>query len=79
MLIDSSISSPVMIPLATEIEHELEQAPKKLLHFPRRGARLTAFERREVREIRIRRYVMRYELQTDDIIVLRFFHAREER
>jgi plasmid stabilization system protein ParE len=65
--------------LANEIEQELARAPRNLLNFPRRGARLTAFTPQEVRELRIRRYVLRYELVSEDIIVLRFFHAREER
>ena len=64
---------------AGEIEQELSQAPKKLLQFPRRGTRLTAFEPREVREYRVDRYLLRYELAASDIVVLRFFHAREDR
>lgn len=65
--------------LAGEIERELEQAPKKLLDFPRRGSRLSEFDPREVREFRVRSYLMRYELFGTDIIVLRIFHAREDR
>lgn len=65
--------------LANEVEQELEKAPRKLLDFPRRGSRLAVFEPREVREYRIGRYLLRYELVTVGIIVLRFFHAREER
>ena len=64
---------------AGEIEQELSQAPKKLLQFPRRGTRLTAFEPREVREYRVDRYLLRYELAASDIVVLRFFHARADR
>ena len=64
---------------AGEIEQELEQAPKKLLDFPRRGPRLSDFDPREVREYRVGGYLLRYELSGADIVVLRFFHAREDR
>lgn len=65
--------------LANEIEDELSQAPRRLLHFPRRGSRLSEFHPREVREFRVGRYLMRYELAGDRIFVLRFFHGRENR
>ena len=64
---------------ADHIEQELSQAPKKLLQFRRRGPRLTEFDPREVREFRVGSYLLRYELADKDIIVLRFFHAREDR
>ena len=64
---------------AGEIEQALEQAPKKLLDFPRRGSRLSQYDPREVREFRVRNYLLRYELAGSDIFVLRFFHAREDR
>jgi plasmid stabilization system protein ParE len=65
--------------LADELEDELSQAPKSLLQFPRRGPRLTQFEPREVREFRVGKYLLRYELAGADIFVLRFFHKRENR
>ena len=65
--------------LAGEIEQDLSQAPKKLLDFPRRGSRLSEFDSREVREFRVGGYLLRYELAGTDIVVLRFFHAREDR
>ena len=65
--------------LAGEIEQELAQSPQKLLSFPRRGSRLSEFDPREIREFRVDRYLMRYELVKSDIHVLRFFHAREDR
>jgi len=64
---------------ATEIEQELERAPRKLLEFPRRGPRLSEFDPREIREYHVGAYLLRYELADADIIVLRFFHAREDR
>jgi plasmid stabilization system protein ParE len=65
--------------LAGEIEQELSQAPKRLLQFPRRGPRRSEFDPREVRELRLGPYLLRYELSGTDIVVLRFFHAREHR
>lgn len=65
--------------LADEIEQELQQAPKKLLDFPRLGSRLAQFEPREIREFRVGNYLLRYELTGPDIVVLRFFHPREDR
>ena len=64
---------------ATEIEQELNQAPKRLLDFPRGGPRLSEFDPREVREYRVGNYLLRYELAETDISVLRFFHVREGR
>jgi plasmid stabilization system protein ParE len=64
---------------AGEVEKELSEAPKALLHFSRRGPRLSEFDPREVREFRIGAYLLRYELRGLDIFVLRFFHAREDR
>lgn len=64
---------------ANEIELELYEAPKKLLEFPRRGIRLGEFDPQEVREFRVDVYVLRYELAANDILVLRFFHSRENR
>jgi plasmid stabilization system protein ParE len=64
---------------AGEIERELNQAPKRLLQFSRRGSRLSEFDPREVREYRVGKYLLRYELAGTDIVVLRFFHAREDR
>lgn len=64
---------------ADQIERELSQAPKSLTMFPRRGPRLDVFDPREIREYRVGSYVLRYELTNADIVVLRFFHAREDR
>jgi plasmid stabilization system protein ParE len=64
---------------AGEIEQELIQAPKRLLQFRRRGSRLSQYDPQEVREYRVANYLLRYELRGEDIVVLRFFHARENR
>jgi plasmid stabilization system protein ParE len=64
---------------ANEIEKELSDASRKLLQFSRRGSRLSEFNPSEVREYRAGGYLLRYELTNSEIVVLRFFHAREER
>jgi plasmid stabilization system protein ParE len=64
---------------ADEVFDRLATAPSTLLSFPRRGSRVSEFDPREVREYRVGRYLLRYELTSAQIIVLRFFHAREDR
>lgn len=64
---------------ADALVDKLVQAPEKLLDFPRRGPRLSQYDPREVREFRVGRYVLRYELAGATILVLRFFHTREDR
>lgn len=57
----------------------LVAAPEALLDFPRLGSRLNQYEPREVREFRVGNYLLRYELSETDLIVVRVFHAREDR
>ena len=64
---------------ADAIFDKLANAPETLLEFQRRGSRLTQYAPREVRELRVASYLLRYELSTSEIRVLRFFHAREDR
>lgn len=64
---------------ADAVFDRLANAPEALLKFPRRGPRLSEFDPREVREFRVGNYLLRYELAGTDILVLRFFHAREDR
>jgi plasmid stabilization system protein ParE len=64
---------------ADAVFDRLAEAPVALLDFPRRGSRLSEFDPREVREFRVGRYLLRYELRGADVVVLRFFHAREDR
>lgn len=58
---------------------QLANAPSALLSFPRRGSRVSEFDPREIREYRVGRYLLRYELTTTEIFVLRLFHSREDR
>jgi len=67
------------IDAADQIFDRLANAPEALTSFPRRGPRLSEFEAREVRELRVGRYLLRYELREAEIVVLRFFHVREDR
>lgn len=67
------------VQMADAVFDRLANAPAALLDFPRRGPRLSEFDPREVREFRVGSYLPRYELAGNDIIVLRFFHAREDR
>jgi len=46
---------------------------------PRIGRRLVEFAPREVRRVLIADYEIRYELSGNDIVVLRIFHATEDR
>lgn len=64
---------------ADEIFDRLAAAPTSLLDFPRRGIRLEEYDGREVRELRSGRYILRYELSTINIFLLRIFHAKENR
>lgn len=57
----------------------LASAAEALPNFPRRGSRLVDLDPREVRELHLGRYLLRYELAGSDIFVLRLFHAREDR
>lgn len=65
--------------LADAVLDRLIAAPEKLIEFPRLGSRLSEFAGREVRELRVERYVVRYELAEVDVRILRIFHARENR
>ena len=64
---------------ADEVFDRLASTPAHLLRFPRRGPRLSEFDPREVRELRVGRYLLRYELRETELFVLRFFHVREDR
>ena len=46
---------------------------------PRLGERLPRFAPREVRRVFAAKYEIRYELTDSDVVVLRIFHAREDR
>jgi plasmid stabilization system protein ParE len=64
---------------AAQIAATLQSVPDKLLSFPRLGERLEAFELAEVRRLIVGKYEMRYEIISDEILILRIFHGREDR
>jgi plasmid stabilization system protein ParE len=57
----------------------LAAAPARLPAHPRIGERLEEFSPREVRRVFVGSYELRYEIRPKSIIVLRIWHAREER
>ena len=71
--------SPVNPRAAAEMIQALVRAPTKLLDRPRLGARLEAYDPREVRRIFVGDYEMRYEIAGDTIHILRLWHGREDR
>ena len=50
-----------------------------LLEHPRIGEQLFRFYPREVRRLLVDAYEIRYEIQNDDIYILRIWHSREAR
>ena len=64
---------------ADAVVDQLANAPIALLDFPRRGPRLSQYDPREVRGLRVGSYLLRYELRGEEIMILRVFHAREDR
>lgn len=64
---------------ADTVFDRLANSPTNLLTFPRLGPRISEFDPREIREYRVGNYLLRYEVAGTDIVVLRFFHAREDR
>lgn len=66
------------IDAADAVLDQLARAPEALFEFPRRGSRLSGYAPREVREFRVGNYRFRYEIQGNQIFVLRFFHFRED-
>jgi plasmid stabilization system protein ParE len=57
------------------IVNRIERIPAQ----PRLGERLLRFGAREVRRVLASNYEIRYELTDGDVVVLRIFHAREDR
>lgn len=70
---------PVRPSAAARVIQRLTNAPLRLLTHPRLGERLEEFNPRDVRRIFVGPYEMRYEIQADDIYVLRIWHGREDR
>ena len=58
---------------------KLARVPQMLLEHPRIGEQLFRFYPREVRRLLVDAYEIRYEIQNDDIYILRIWHSREAR
>ena len=54
-------------------------APDRLVTTPRLGERVDRPGEEEVRRMFVRHYEMRYEIDGEDLYVLRIFHTREDR
>jgi plasmid stabilization system protein ParE len=54
-------------------------APERLLTLPRLGSSVEGYEPREVRRLLVGPYELRYEVFDAEVVVLRVWHAREER
>jgi plasmid stabilization system protein ParE len=66
-------------PAAARVVQSLTSAPDKLLEHPRLGVQLDEFEAREVRQLFVGDYEMRYEIVAGNIFILRIWHVRENR
>jgi len=74
-----SFLEPVAPDAAARVVQQLARAPDRLIHFPRIGEKLEAYEPREVRRIIVGHYEMRYEIAGSIIFILRLWHSRENR
>lgn len=70
---------PVNPKAAIEVVNKLTTAPNILLEQCRIGEQLFEYEPREVRKFLIGKYEMHYEIQNDNIIILRIWHTKEDR
>lgn len=66
-------------PAADRAAQSLIGAPARLIETPQIGQRLEEFLPRDVRRFLVGPYEMRYEVTHDGIVVLRLWHAREDR
>lgn len=70
---------PVSPQAASRTMRVLAAAPRRLLEFPRIGARLNEFEPREIHRVIVDDYEIRYEIAQDTIFILRVWHTKEDR
>lgn len=71
--------APVNKSAAVKIIQSISKAPDVLVSHPRLGEKIEGFEPREVRRILVGDYEIRYEVQGDNIYILRVWHTREYR
>ena len=64
---------------AARVVRHIVAGVKRIPAHPRLGLRLPEFAPREVRRVLVGDYEIRYELAGTEVLVLRIFHAREDR
>jgi plasmid stabilization system protein ParE len=67
------------VPLAESFESLGKKVERLLLEMPRLGEPLAQFLPKEVRRWLEGDYEFRYEIRTDEVVVLRVFHTKEDR
>jgi plasmid stabilization system protein ParE len=70
---------PVNPAAAAWVVDGILSAVKKLARFPRLGARLAELDPREVRQVIVGDYELRYEVRDTDLFILRLWHVHEDR
>jgi len=70
---------PVNPTAAARVVRHIVAGVKRIPAHPRLGLRLPEFAPREVRRVLVGDYEIRYELAGTEVLVLRIFHAREDR
>lgn len=71
--------APVNPHAAGRVVRSLALAPQRLIDFPKIGVQLKEFEPRQIHQIFVDDYEIRYEIAGDSILVLRVWHAKEDR
>ena len=71
--------APVNPAAAARVVQAIVARIRRIPAQPKLGQTLPEFAPREVRRLLVGNYEIRYELKSNDIIVLRLFHARENR
>lgn len=71
--------APLNKKAAARVLQSLTNAPNTLLDHPKIGEKLDGFMPREIRRIYVGDYEIRYEIQHDNIYLLRIWHTKEYR
>ena len=73
------VLEPVDVAAAARAVQSVVVRVRRIPRQPRLGERLPGFGDREVRQVLVRKYEIRYEIVGGDLYVLRIFHTREDR
>lgn len=71
--------APVNKAAAAQVVHTLVKSPTVLMKNPRIGRQLFEFAPREIRQLFVGHYEMRYEIHASTLHILRLWHTRENR